>query len=332
MLAQYKRSASKKEDEIIITNVNSKFIIFYKNITNDTVGSFNCSEDDKELKAFLSSLPFNSDGNLPNVKDFKEIYEKIRVFVASKIKVFFCYVAENCPRMAKTMLDKNPGLASMRANVKNLANQEFERITGFQYAVWAHNFDMSYIIGKCLSEAERQTQINEAGQGAWVVKYGEHNLPKHQTESARLAAERALPKFTYTIGEAQEEVNRRYGEYYKGQASLTFDHTVTGVLIEGCLGGYHESFYLGKAEEKKRLEEERKARQEQLERATLELSKMGPEKQFELFMRSMQPPTTPLPPPNPSLSPHEKFIAQLLAACRSPDERVFLPLTGMGYK
>ncbi len=181
-----------------------------------------------------------------------------------ELNLFLSYVAENCPRMAKKMLQTNPGLALMHGNVRNLANQEFENITAFQYAIWAHNFHMSFIIGTYLSDNERQSQ-SQKGEGVWVAKHGQYNLLKYQTEYTRWTRMRELqtnPAGFLHQPNGIEEYTKIHREIYK---MIESSGPIAGVLIEAPFhagGGYHQSFYLGKPEEAKRMAEEEKAASE----------------------------------------------------------------------
>jgi len=72
------------------------------------------------------------------------------------------------------MLKANPSLAELSGDLIDCADRYFEKITGFQYAIWALDFHMWTMLTKYIPKINLCTQAQESGHGMWLKDYGKH--------------------------------------------------------------------------------------------------------------------------------------------------------------
>ncbi|HQZ88286.1 MAG TPA: protein kinase [Gammaproteobacteria bacterium] len=93
---------------------------------------------------------------------------------ASDLTTFLRLVAEGEQERAEAMLKKNPDLALVPGDVRDLSKRTFRGITAFQYAVWALDWHMWTMIRKYLPPEAAQLQAQGFEMGSWVKSHGIH--------------------------------------------------------------------------------------------------------------------------------------------------------------
>jgi hypothetical protein len=90
----------------------------------------------------------------------------------AEVRKFLKHVAAGQQGLAEAMLKKNRDLAQVPGDVTDPADRTFRGITGFQYAVWALDYQMWTMIRKYLPDADAKSQLQGFEQGSWVDKHG----------------------------------------------------------------------------------------------------------------------------------------------------------------
>lgn len=114
----------------------------------------------------LFELPSNKTTDAKEGKEFEES-------AAIEVQTFLNYVAAGKQNEAEATLKKTSVLALGRGTVTDPANRTFKNITGFQYAVWALDWQMWKMIRKYLPFEAAQEQAKGFVEGSWVTEQGE---------------------------------------------------------------------------------------------------------------------------------------------------------------
>ncbi len=87
---------------------------------------------------------------------------------------FLNYVAAGKQGEAEAMLRVNRDLILARGTVTDHAGRIFKEITGFQYAVWALDYNMWEMLKRYLPIKEAREQGEGFSHGSWVGEHGKH--------------------------------------------------------------------------------------------------------------------------------------------------------------
>jgi ankyrin repeat protein len=141
--------------------------------------------------------------------------EETRKIVASELAKFLKYVVEGEQDQAEEMLRQRPELALYPGNVTDLSGRTFNNITGFQYAVWALDWDMwKMFLRDYLPTDKAREQVQGLETGSWVAQHGKsaswQNLIDALDEFIKLCNkskwDQATKQWNGAVGNAQQQL------------------------------------------------------------------------------------------------------------------------------
>lgn len=86
--------------------------------------------------------------------------------------IFLNLVGFGQQQLAEEMLKENKNLALTSSDLIDCAGRQFKNITGFQYAIWALDWNMWNMIERYMPIEAIQEQIRNLEQGEWVKAHG----------------------------------------------------------------------------------------------------------------------------------------------------------------
>jgi ankyrin repeat protein len=89
-------------------------------------------------------------------------------------QTFLKHIVSGQSGEAEAMLKQNVGLALVAGTVTDLSQRKFKRITGFQYAVWALDWQMWKMLLKYLPKEAAQEQVRGCETGPWIAMHDVH--------------------------------------------------------------------------------------------------------------------------------------------------------------
>ena len=89
-----------------------------------------------------------------------------------ELTTFLRHIGYGEQNEAEAMLKSNPNLVTLEGNLTDCAERHFEKITGFQYAVWALDYHMWAMIRQYLDVDLARIQITGLNAGSWISTHG----------------------------------------------------------------------------------------------------------------------------------------------------------------